>query len=113
MAVIELQPPRLTVGPFAWVRKNLFSTWYNVLLTFAALVLLYGLLRPAIEWALTEARWGVITANLTLFMVGQYPREQLWRGWICIYLFGAVLGLSWGVWRRAARGFAFIALGAG
>lgn len=113
MAVMEMHPPRLSVGPFAWLRKNLFSTWYNVLLTFVALWLLYGLLRPAVEWALTEARWGVIEANLTLFMVGQYPRDQLWRVWIGIYLLGAMIGLSWGVWKHAARGFALIALGAG
>lgn len=113
MAVIEMQPPRLSVGPFAWLKKNLFSTWYNALLTFVALLLLYTLLRPAIQWGLTEARWGVIEANLTLFMIGQYPREQLWRVWLCIYMLGAMIGLSWGVWREAARGFAFIALGAG
>lgn len=113
MAVIEMQPPRLTVGPFAWLRKNLFNTWYNVLLTLAALGLLYALLRPALGWALTEARWGVIEANLTLFMVGQYPRDQLWRVWICIYMLGAMIGLSWGVWKDAARAFAFMAIGAG
>lgn len=113
MAVIEMQPPRLTVGPFAWLRKNLFSTWYSALLTLAALWLLYALLRPAIQWTLTEARWGAIEANLTLFMVGQYPRDQLWRVWISIYMLGAMIGLSWGVWKQAARGFAFIALGAG
>ena len=113
MAVIEMQPPRLTVGPFAWLRKNLFSTWYNILLTLAAVGLLYLFLRPALTWALTEARWGVIEANLTLFMVGQYPRDQLWRVWTCIYLLGAMIGVSWGVWKDAARAFAFIAIGAG
>ena len=113
MAAIEMQPPQLTVGPFAWLRKNLFSTWYNVLLTFLALALLSSILRPAIQWSLTEARWGVISANLTLFMVGQYPRELLWRVWLSIYLLGALLGLSWGIWKEAARGFALIALGAG
>ena len=113
MAAIEMQPPRLTVGPFAWLRKNLFSTWYNAVLTLASLWLLYALLRPALYWALSEARWGVIEANLTLFMIGQYPRDQLWRVWLSIYMLGAMIGLSWGVWREAARGFAFIAIGAG
>ena len=113
MTAIEMQPPRLTVGPVAWLRKNLFSTWYNVLLTILALGLLYALVRPALQWALTEARWGVIPANLTLFMVGQYPRDQLWRVWLSIYLLGALLGLSWGIWKHAARGFALLALGAG
>jgi general L-amino acid transport system permease protein len=112
MTAIEMQPPRLSIGPLAWLRKNLFSTWYNALLTFVALWLLYALLRPAIQWTLTEARWGVIEANLTLFMIGQYPRDQLWRIWLAIYMLGGMIGLSWGVWREAARGFAFIALGA-
>ena len=113
MAAIEMQPPRLAIGPLAWLRKNLFSTWYNVLLTFAGLALIYALLRPAIQWSLTEARWGVIAANLTLFMIGQYPREELWRIWLTIFMLGALIGLSWGVWKDAARGFAFIALGSG
>src|SRR5215208_8497009 len=113
MAVIEMQPPRLTIGPFAWLRKNLFSTWYNVLLTLVALWLLYTLVRPAIQWALTEARWGVIEANLTLFMIGQYPRDQIGRVWLTIFILAALIGFSWGVWKNAARGFALIALGAG
>lgn len=110
---VEMRPPRLIVGPLAWLRKNLFSTWYNVALTFLAAWLLYLLLRPAVEWATTEARWGVIEANLTLFMIGQYPREQIGRVWLCIYLFAALLGLSWAVWKNAARGFALIGLSAG
>ena len=113
MAEIEMKPPVLTVGPLAWVRKNLFSTWYNVLLTALAIWLLYVLLKPAIEWATTEARWGVIEANLTLFMVGLYPREQIGRVWLTIFLLAALIGLSWGVWKDAARGFALMALGAG
>jgi general L-amino acid transport system permease protein len=113
MTAIEMQPPRLSIGPLAWLRKNLFSTWYNALLTLAGLALIYALLKPAIQWSLTEARWGVIAANLTLFMIGQYPREELWRIWLTIFMLSALIGLSWGVWKDAARGFAFIALGAG
>ena len=113
MAAVEMKPPVLTVGPLAWIRKNLFSTWYNILLTLLAVWLLYLLIKPAIEWATTEARWGVIEANLTLFMIGFYPREQIGRIWLTIFLLAGLIGLSWGVWREAARGFAFIALGAG
>jgi general L-amino acid transport system permease protein len=113
MAAIEMKPPVTVVGPIAWLRKNLFSTWYNVVLTGLAAWLLYLLLTPAIEWATSEARWGVIEANLTLFMVGQYPRDQLGRVWLTIFSLAALLGLSWGVWKNAARGFALIALSAG
>ena len=113
MAAVEMKPPVTVVGPVAWLRKNLFSTWYNVALTLFAAWLLYLLLTPAIEWATTQARWGVIEANLTLFMVGQYPRDQLGRVWLTIFFLAALMGLSWGVWKNAARGFALIALGAG
>ena len=109
----EMKPPVTVVGPLAWVRKNLFNTWYNVRLTFRAAWLIYLLLRPAIEWATTEARWGAIEANLTLFMIGQYPRDQIGRVWLTIFILAALIGLSWGVWKGAARGFALIALGAG
>jgi len=110
---VDIRPPRLVVGPLAWLRKNLFSTWYNIALTLFAAWLLFLLIRPAIQWATTEARWGVIEANLTLFMVGQYPRDQLWRVWLTIFVLAGLIGLSWGVWKNVARGFAFIALGAG
>ncbi|MBM3123895.1 MAG: amino acid ABC transporter permease [Chloroflexi bacterium] len=113
MAAIDLRPPRLTVGPLAWVRKNLFSTWYNTALTLGVSWLLYSSLKSAALWSQTEARWGVIEANLTLFMIGQYPREELWRIWLVIYLLAALVGLAWGTWRNAARGFAVMALGAG
>jgi len=110
---VDMKPPQLAVGPLAWLRKNLFSTWYNILLTFLAVWLLYALLKPAIQWGTTEARWGVIEANLTLFMVGLYPRDQIGRVWLTIFILAALIGLSWGVWKNAARGFALIALSAG
>jgi general L-amino acid transport system permease protein len=113
MAAAEVKPPVLTIGPLAWLRKNLFSTWYNFALTVFAAWLLYILLTPAIEWATTEARWGVIEANLTFFMIGQYPREQIGRVWLTIFILAGLIGLSWGVWKNAARGFALIALGSG
>lgn len=112
-ALETTKPPPLAMGPLAWLRKNLFSTWYNIFLTLVAIWLTYALLKPAIQWATTEARWGVIEANLTLFMIGLYPREQIGRVWLTIFLLAALIGLSWGVWKNAARGFALIALSAG
>ncbi len=113
MTALESRPRHVIVEPIDWLRRNLFSTWYNALLTVLALWLLYALLRPSGEWALREARWGVIKANLTLFLIGQYPREQMWRIWGVVYILAGMIGLSWGVWKKAARGFALIALGAG
>jgi general L-amino acid transport system permease protein len=113
MTATEMKPPVTVVGPLAWLRNNLFSTWYNALLTLLAIWLLYTVLQPAWQWATTEARWGVIEANLTLFMIGLYPREQIGRVWLSIFLLAGLTGLSWGVWKNMARGFALMALGAG
>ena len=112
MAAVEA-PPRLNTGPIGWLRQNLFNNWYNSLLTILAIWMLYSLLQPIWLWSSTEARWIVIQNNLTLFMVGLYPRDQIWRMWIIIYMLAGLIGISWGVWKAAARGFAFIALGAG
>lgn len=112
MAVLELEPPRTRTNLFDWLKKNLFSTWYNALLTALVIWLVIAIAPPALEWIFTAARWGVIKANLILFMIWQYPRDQLWRVWISIYILAGLVGLSWGIWKKAARDFAFIALGA-
>ena len=79
-----LGPPPLSVGVLGWLRKNLFSTWYNALLTLASLWLIYTVGSRMLVWAFTSARWGVITTNLRLFMIGPFPPEQAWRVWVCV-----------------------------
>jgi general L-amino acid transport system permease protein len=111
-SVQALPPPRSIIGPLPWLKQNLFSTWYNGLLTLLAMAAVVTLVRSALTWAAGEARWGAITSNLTLFMIGQYPRDQLWRIWLVIYLLALLIGSSWGLWKAAVRGFALIALGA-
>jgi general L-amino acid transport system permease protein len=104
----QIRPPTITKGPVGWLRENLFNTWYNVLLTFIALMLLILVFKGFLTWAFTEAEWGVIPANLQLFAVGSYPREQIWRVWSVIYVLAVLLGLSAGIWGNLVRRFAFI-----
>lgn len=91
-----LRPPVTALSPWAWVQKNLFSTWYNALLTFLSLVVLYFSLGGLLRWATQEARWEVVTRNLRLFMVGQYPGEEMWRVAMVVVLVSALFGLSGG-----------------
>jgi len=46
------------------------------------------------RWALTEARWGVITSNFRLFMIGQYPAEEAWRVWGALVVASILTGIS-------------------
>jgi general L-amino acid transport system permease protein len=99
-------PPRERVDPLTWLRRNLFSTWYNALLTLLALALIYALLSRVLPWIFGGANWQVVAVNLRLFMVGLFPAEQLWRVWLCVVLAAALLGLSWGLWPFVVRGIA-------
>ena len=95
----QLPPPSERIPIYRWLRQNLFSSWFNAILTLAAaaliVVLVYGLGR----WAITEARWEVIPANLKLLVVGTYPIDQLWRVWATLCTIGLLAGISAGLHR--------------
>ena len=98
-----LPPPVERYTVLGWLYKNLFSSWLNAVLTFAALGLMYAIAKPTVTWALTLARWDVVLVNIRLLMVGQYPVTEMWRAWLCLHLLAALVGLSWGVWVRGYR----------
>jgi len=89
-----LPPPVTTVGPRAWLRRNLFNTWYNAVLTVVLGLAIVGVGYLVLDWALTGARWGVVTTNLRLFLVGQYPLEEAWRVWLALLALSVITGLS-------------------
>ncbi len=98
-------PPRISIGVVGWLRKNLFSTWYNTLLTIISLWLVYSIGSQLLVWAFTSAQWGVIPANLRLFMVGPFPPDQVWRVWLVLIVVSLMMGLSAGVWGGTIRTF--------
>lgn len=99
-----LAPPTERYSVLGWLRKNLFSSWFNTLLTILVLGLLLMVLRPVLNWAFNTAEWEVIPANWNLIMRGQYPAEHAYRLWFVLYLLGGVVGLCWGVWGRRLLG---------
>jgi general L-amino acid transport system permease protein len=78
-----------------WVRQNLLSTWYNVLLTVISVGIIVLTLKGLGTWLLTQAQWEVVTVNLRLMIVGRYPVEQLWRLWLVFLLLVIVPTFSW------------------
>jgi general L-amino acid transport system permease protein len=101
-----LPPPITVVGPLAWLRQNLFSGWGNGLTTILVGAALVWLLLQIGEWALTEARWSVITNNLRLFLIGQFPADQAWRVWLNLAIISVLAGLSAGVYGQSTRALA-------
>jgi general L-amino acid transport system permease protein len=91
---------------WGWLQQNLFSSWFNTLLTLLCLVGITWVVRGFGTWVLGQAQWEVVTANLRLIMVGRYPVEQLWRLWLALLLLVTVKAGSWGMfwqwqWRTA------------
>jgi general L-amino acid transport system permease protein len=91
------KPSVNSVSPLTWVKKNLFSTWYNGILTILSLLFLYWIGLRLISWTFTQARWGVIGANLRLFFVGLYPQTLIWRLWTSLGIIISLGGFSWGI----------------
>ncbi len=101
-----LPPPITVVGPIAWLRQNLFSSWANALITIVVGAALVWLAIGIGRWVIEDAQWSVITNNLRLFLIGQFPADQAWRVWAALAMISALGGLSAGVYGRATRALA-------
>ena len=73
------------------MKKNLFSTWYNSLLTvvFGAFILwaVYSLVKY-----LLGVDTEIIVVNLRLYMTGRFPAEQFGRLWAAVFVTTAGIG---------------------
>ena len=110
MSTSSERPPVAQTGLFGWLRKNLFSTWFNALLTVLALGLLWAALPPLISWVFTQAVWGaaepdackeasgacwaMVHEKYRLILFGRYPYEEQWRPLLGILVLVAMIGVS-------------------
>lgn len=98
----EKAPPVSEVGAIGWLRANLFSGWFNSILTVVSVYLIYTLVSSILPWlwsptwsagSLSECReivaelgkehggacYGVITERWQQLLFGFYPQELRWR----------------------------------
>ncbi|MDP3183663.1 MAG: amino acid ABC transporter permease [Anaerolineales bacterium] len=105
-ASTEMLAPPTPPGPIVWLRKNLFSDWFNALLTILSLtIILFGSL-AILKWVFISADWRPVTRAPLLYLIGQYPRDQFWRLALSLLLLTFLIGLSWGVWEKFVKAFA-------
>lgn len=102
-----MRPPS-PLKPIVWVQRNLFNTWLNSILTLLALGVIYFVGRAVLEWVLFTADWRPVTSNPIIYLVGQYPRDQLWRVGASLLLVSFLTGMSWGKWQGIMRSFALL-----
>ncbi len=92
------KPPVRTTGPLKWLNDNVFRTWWDGIVTVVAGGLLLWLLGSFLSWVFTSAEWDIVRVNLVTFMVGRFPREELWRVGVALLILafagGLLLGMS-------------------
>ncbi len=103
----DLPPPPNTVGAVGWMRKNLFSSPLNSVMTIVLAFLAIKGLWALVDWAFINsdwvgttredcsregACWVFINVRFEQFMFGFYPQEELWRP----KLFYAILAIFTG-----------------
>ncbi len=103
----EIRPPE-ALGVVAWLKENLFSNWYNSLLSIVSLVFIVWAIQAVVKWALFSADWRPVTSSPLLYLVGQYPREQIWRLGVGVLMTTFLIGVSWRIWGGIMRTFAFV-----
>lgn len=98
----DSSPPSKKLPPGEWMKKNLFPSPFNSLLTIVvgALLIIVGFL--AIQWII-RSDFEIVRRNIANFMVGRYPRDELWRVWASGYIFLTAAGLTSGAIARSAH----------
>ena len=86
-----------------WLRRNMFSSWYDSILTVLGILLVYWAVKGLLTWIFTVAEWEVIVVNLRLILIGQYPIEQVSRLWLWLGFLVFLSGNSMGIWARQSK----------
>ena len=100
----DMPPPRSETGAMGWMRANLFSTWYNSLLTAVLVILIVTAVWFGGKWTVTDADWSVIGVLGGQMVIGQYNIESscpgqncFWRPQVSLLLVTVLLGMGWAV----------------
>ena len=99
----EYLPPPDPPGISKWIRDNLLNGWFNTLLTFLSIGIIYYSISGLLTWVFTQANWAVVSNFPTLYAVGQYPRDELWRIGFGLSFLAFLLGASWQNWGGILR----------
>ena len=113
-----LPPPITERGIVGWAYANLFSAWYNTVLTLIFAAILVLALWFGLGWIFLEADWTVVATLGGRSMIGQYNTEFacagqncFWRPQVSLLMVSALLGMAWGISGDKVAGR--IAVGAG
>jgi len=94
----SVKPPAISLGLLGWLHTNLFSSWFNSLMTIVSLGLIYIFGRSFLTWSLREANWPAVVNNLRVLTWGRYPDTEVWRLGLSVLLTLGMGLLTWRLW---------------
>jgi general L-amino acid transport system permease protein len=122
-AAIDPQPaPGSMSGAWGWLRANLISTWYNIILTAVVALLLAWVIPELIKFLLVDAVWTgadrdacrelvqhrpigacwpFVWDRWAYFVYGSYPIPDRWR--VDVFFAMLAVGVGWMLWLEAPR----------
>jgi general L-amino acid transport system permease protein len=132
--VPAMPPPHRDRGIVGWMRENLFSSPLNIALTVLALLFLWWVIPPLLNFLIFDATWTgddraaciatperprvgacwpFVAERINFFIYGFYPTNERWRVdvFFALLAIGIVwLAASWAPNKRAAAVYFFIVL---
>src|SRR3990172_7602896 len=106
-------PPILEVSVLAWIRRNLFRTWWDTALTLFGILFIIAVISSFVLWTVRDADWFVIMFNLRQFLLGRLELTAEWRAEAWIGLVALTAGVSLAAWTRSLSRILIIGVGVG
>ena len=99
---LPFSPPPLYRGITEWARTNLFSAWYNGVLTIVSALAVVLVLWFGLGWIFFKADWTAVVTLGGRIIIGQYNIEAacpgqncFWRPQVALLLVTTLLGMGW------------------
>ncbi|MDF1594817.1 MAG: amino acid ABC transporter permease [Acidimicrobiia bacterium] len=100
----EVAPDKPSAGAIRWARENLFSTFFNSVLSLLMLALIVVFVRGLLSYVFAEERlWNVIPRNMKLYWTEAYPVAEMTRTWVSLGIVLVLAGLSLAVWKVGGK----------
>jgi len=84
-------------SPKVWLRRNLFRSWRDSVVTVAAAIVAAWVLYKTVTFVFVTGRWEIIERNLELLMIGRFPEVHVLRLAVTVVALAAWVGLIAGI----------------
>jgi general L-amino acid transport system permease protein len=97
------EPRGESLPPRQWIRENLFNSPLNSVLTIVFGVLIAFVVFRTTRFLFFTGRWEIVQTNLANYMIGRFPRGEVYRIWIAIYILASAAGMGAGLSSQRRR----------